>query len=54
MKSFVLAFAALIFSAGVFAQTTPAATVKKADSFVKTGVNFCVVVIVELLRFILS
>jgi hypothetical protein len=38
MKSFVLAIAALFVSAGIFAQTaqtTPAATVKKADSFVK-------------------
>jgi hypothetical protein len=35
MKSFVLAIAALFVSAGVFAQTAPAATVKKADSFVK-------------------
>jgi hypothetical protein len=35
MKSFVLAFAALIISTGLFAQTAPAATVKKADNFVK-------------------
>jgi hypothetical protein len=39
MKRFVLAFAALILTAGVFAQTSsttaPAVTVKKADSFVK-------------------
>jgi hypothetical protein len=38
MKRFVLAFAALIVSAGLFAQTAqtaPAATVKKADSFIK-------------------
>jgi hypothetical protein len=35
MKRFVLAFAALIMAAGVFAQTAPAATVKKADSFIK-------------------
>jgi hypothetical protein len=35
MKSFVLAFAALLMSAGIFAQTAPAATVKKADSYVK-------------------
>jgi hypothetical protein len=39
MKRFVLAFAALILTAGVFAQTaqTPAATatVKKADNFIK-------------------
>lgn len=35
MKRFVLAFAALILTAGVFAQTAPAATVKKADNFVK-------------------
>jgi len=39
MKRFVLAFAALIMTAGVFAQTAaqtaPAATVKKADSYVK-------------------
>jgi hypothetical protein len=38
MKSFVLAIAALFVSAGIFAQTaqtTPAVTVKKADSFVK-------------------
>src|SRR5690348_13489674 len=35
MKRFVLAFAALIMTAGVFAQTAPAATVKKADEFVK-------------------
>jgi hypothetical protein len=35
MKSFVLAFAALIVSTGLFAQTAPAATVKKADNFVK-------------------
>jgi len=35
MKSFVLAFAALILTAGVFAQTAAPATVKKADSFVK-------------------
>ncbi|THU40756.1 DUF1573 domain-containing protein [Niastella caeni] len=35
MKRFVLAFAALIMTAGVFAQTAPAATVKKADSFIK-------------------
>ncbi len=35
MKSFVLAFAALLVTAGVFAQTAPAATVVKASSFVK-------------------
>ena len=35
MKSFVLAFAAMLVSAGIFAQTAPAATVKKADSYVK-------------------
>ncbi|WP_205514496.1 DUF1573 domain-containing protein [Longitalea arenae] len=35
MKRFVLAFAALILTAGVFAQTAPAATVNKADNFVK-------------------
>ena len=37
MKSFVLAIAALLVTTGIFAQnqTTPAATVKKADSFVK-------------------
>jgi hypothetical protein len=40
MKRFVLAFAALIVTAGVFAQTAapaaaPVVTVKKADSFVK-------------------
>lgn len=37
MKSFVLAVAALLVTTGIFAQaqTTPAATVKKADSFVK-------------------
>jgi hypothetical protein len=36
MKSFVLAFAALLLTAGVFAQTAaPAATVVKASSFVK-------------------
>jgi hypothetical protein len=44
MKRFVLAFAAMIVSAGLFAQTStsstatttaPAATVKKADNFVK-------------------
>lgn len=35
MKRFVLAFAALILTAGVFAQTAPAATVIKADNFVK-------------------
>ncbi|MCS3795875.1 DUF1573 domain-containing protein [Niastella sp. OAS944] len=38
MKSFVLAIAALFVTTGIFAQTaqtTPAATVKKADSFVK-------------------
>jgi len=35
MKSFVLAFAALIVSTGLFAQTAPAATVKKADNFDK-------------------
>jgi hypothetical protein len=35
MKSFVLAFAALLVTAGVFAQTAPAATVKKADSYIK-------------------
>ena len=44
MKRFVLAFAALVVSAGLFAQTStpatpvttaPVATVKKADSFVK-------------------
>ena len=34
MKSFVLAFAALILTAGVFAQTAPA-TVKKVDNYVK-------------------
>jgi hypothetical protein len=35
MKSFVLAIAAMLVSAGIFAQTAPAATVKKADSFIK-------------------
>jgi len=38
MKSFVLAIAALFVTTGIFAQTaqtTPAVTVKKADSFVK-------------------
>lgn len=37
MKSFVLAVAALLVTTGIFAQaqTTPAATVKKADSYVK-------------------
>ena len=35
MKSFVLAFAALLVTAGVFAQNAPAATVVKASSFVK-------------------
>jgi hypothetical protein len=35
MKSFVLAFAALILTTGVFAQTAAPATVKKADSYVK-------------------
>jgi hypothetical protein len=35
MKSFVLAIAALFVTTGIFAQTAPAATVKKADSFVK-------------------
>ncbi|OQP51930.1 DUF1573 domain-containing protein [Niastella populi] len=35
MKSFVLAFAALLVTAGVFAQTAPAATVVKASSYVK-------------------
>ena len=35
MKSFVLAIAALFVTTGIFAQTAPAATVKKADSFIK-------------------
>jgi uncharacterized protein DUF1573 len=35
MKRFVLAVAALITFTGVFAQTAPVATVKKADNFVK-------------------
>lgn len=37
MKSFVLAVAALLVTTGIFAQnqTTPAVTVKKADSYVK-------------------
>jgi len=35
MKSLVLAFAALILTAGVFAQTAAPATVKKADNYVK-------------------
>ncbi|HEX6427219.1 MAG TPA: DUF1573 domain-containing protein [Niastella sp.] len=35
MKRFVLAIAALITFTGVFAQTAPVATVKKADNFVK-------------------
>lgn len=35
MKSFVLALAALLVTAGVFAQTAPAATVKKADSYIR-------------------
>jgi uncharacterized protein DUF1573 len=36
MKSFVLAIAALLVTTGIFAQAqTPAATVKKADSYVK-------------------
>ena len=35
MKRIVLAIAALVVSTGLFAQTAPAATVKKADNFVK-------------------
>lgn len=37
MKSFVLAVAALLVTTGIFAQaqTTPAVTVKKADSYIK-------------------
>jgi hypothetical protein len=41
MKRIVLAFAALVVSAGLFAQTqaTPAVTVKKAENFVKFKEN---------------
>jgi hypothetical protein len=35
MKSFVLALAAMVVSMGIYAQTTPAAQVKKADSYIK-------------------